>query len=167
MNSLSMSGLLTTKSQIAVSLIVCTILILPSLICLAPMGDYADRTSWKELTLATFGLLVGQGASTDDVILSKRILWITTLAFAVLISNILLGSLTASLSVKVQDMKIDSFQAAFEHDFELIFRTKSMFLEEYHNPKSDPFLHRLRTFSGAAWRISKQQNWPLSSLSDA
>lgn len=155
MKSMSLSGLLTTKSQLTISIVVCAILVLPSIISLALPGEHSEQPLWGESTLATFGLLVGQGSPTDNLILSKRILWLTTLAFALIISNILLGSVTALLSVQVLDMKIDSFQAAYENDFELILRNKSFFLEEYRNPKSDPFLQILRVFDSNRANTSK------------
>ena len=142
---MSMSGLLTSRAQLFMSATVCSLLVFPSFIYFVLINPKCS-TSCMESSLAIFGLLVGQGSSKDDPILSKRILWMTTLAFAIIISNILLGSVTALLSVKVEDIKIDSFQAAYENGFNLIFRQKSVFSDEFSNPKGDPCLSMLNVY---------------------
>ena len=101
-----------------------------------------------ESAFSTFGLLVGQGSSKDEHIISIRIIWMTTLAFALIITNILLGSVTSLLSVKVEEIQIDSFRAAYENNFKLIYRPRSVFSEEYASNRSDPFLSKLNLHEG-------------------
>ena len=101
-----------------------------------------------ESAFSTFGLLVGQGSSKDEYMISIRIIWMTTLAFALIITNILLGSVTSLLSVKVEEIKIDSFRAAYENNFKLIYRPRSVFSEEYLSNRSDPFLSKLNLHEG-------------------
>ena len=120
-----------------------------SVIMAFPILDFLLRgdQSCVESVLISFGLLLGQGSARDENALAPRIMALTTLLFAILLSNILLGSLTALLSQKVEKIKIDSFKAAYENDFEILFRQKSVFSDEFSNTASHEYLPLLRLYN--------------------
>ena len=68
----------------------------------------------------------------------------TVLIFALMISNIVLGSLTSLLSAKVQGIKIDSFKSLVENDYSILFRRNSVFSEELDNPGKNSYMSQVK-----------------------
>ena len=139
-NGDSLTGLLTKQATIGMAVVFSFIFVaslLPS--CILKSRDAVLGSFFNSL-----GLLMAQGSSSNEKSISQRILQITLLLFALMITNIVLGSLTSLLSSKVESIKIDSFKALVDNDFSLLYRVKSVFSEELGNPGDNRFMAQVK-----------------------